>query len=260
MAGMVTMEVEGGVLTLTMNRPEKKNALTNEMYGLLCEGLQHAEREAGIRVVRLRGAGGNFTSGNDLSDFAAVVQGELKLEELNVVHLVNTIVDFGKPLVAEVRGYAIGFGTTMLFHCDSVIAARSASFQFPFVRLGLVPELGSTHLFPLAAGRIRANHYLMTGDRFDAAAAFLMGMVSLLCDDEALEETALATCRKLAEAPPATLRAIKTMTHPPERKERLKKVILHEFQRLQQCLKSPEHWEALQAFFEKRMPDFSRFS
>ncbi|RME49778.1 MAG: enoyl-CoA hydratase [Deltaproteobacteria bacterium] len=256
----VISEVRGGILTMTLNRPTKKNALTNEMYGLLYEGLVRAEREGEIRVVLIRGAEENFTSGNDLSDFAAVVQGELKLDDLNVVHLINTMVDFGKPIVAAVKGYAIGFGTTMLFHCDSVVAGRGACFQLPFVQLGLVPEFGSTRLFPRLAGKIRAHHYLMTGERFDAATAFEMGMISLLCEDDEVDEAARSVCRRLAAAPPATLRAIKALTRPPQEREALKSVILHELQQLQERLQSPEHWEALQAFFEKRQPDFSRFS
>ncbi len=255
----IIVEKNNSVLQITLNRPEKKNALSNEMYEQICQGLIAAKNDPQIRAVLIHSSSENFTSGNDLKDFAAVNQGKMDLTELPVVKLINLVVDFDKPLVCAVNGLAVGIGTTLLFHCDSVIAGKSSVFHMPFVPLGLVPEFASSYLFPAIAGRARASHYLLLGEAFGINEADEMGIVSVVCDDEDVNKTALNVCRKLAALPPMTLRSVKRLITPPEQQAHLRKVIEKESTVFAKCLTSAEHREALTAFFEKRKPDFSKF-
>ncbi len=255
----IIIDKNDAVLKITLNRPEKKNALSNEMYEQICRGLITANDDPQIRVVLIRSSSENFTSGNDLADFAAVNQGKMDLRELPVVKLIKLVVGFDKPLVCAVSGLAVGIGTTLLFHCDSVIAGKSSIFHMPFVSLGLVPEFASSYLFPAIAGRTRASHYLLLGEAFGINEAREMGIVSQVCDDDAVNKTALSVCQKLAALPPATVRAVKRLITPSEQQAHLQKVIERESAVFAKCLTSAEHREALAAFFEKRKPDFSRF-
>lgn len=241
-----------GILTLTLNRPEKKNALNMEMYQGLRDGLIQAGEDADIRVVYIRSSSEDFTGGNDLKDFAAVNRGEMDLADLPVVPFIRTVIEFPKPLVAAVRGVAVGIGTTLLLHCDAVVAGRSARFHLPFVQLGLTPELGSSFLFPELAGRIRGSYLLLSGEPFDAEAAYQMGLISHLCEDADVETTAAAVCRRLAGLPPNTVQAIKQLVRSSRWVEHLKTVIEEENRVFSRCLKSPEHRQALEAFFNKR--------
>src|ERR1700678_3859197 len=150
---------DGAVASLRFNRPGKKNAITVAMYQALVDGLDDALRDDAIRAVGIYG-GDVFTAGNDLGDFLAA-GAQNPHEDLLVIKLIRAMNAFPKPLLAGVKGVAIGFGTTMLMHCDAVVAGRSARFALPFVRLGLVPEAGSSVLFPLIAGRTRASWLML---------------------------------------------------------------------------------------------------
>src|SRR6266478_5827942 len=165
----------GKVRTLVMNRPAKKNALTVAMYAALADELARAAGSSAIRAVVLTGAGDVFTAGNDIMDFIAQPP---VTDDSHVVRFLKALVAFPKPIVAAVNGLAIGIGTTMLLHCDLVIAAASARFQFPFVSLGLSPEGGSSLLLPRMAGLQRASEALLWGEPFDAAAAERLGFVN----------------------------------------------------------------------------------
>ena len=245
-----------GIFQIVINRPERKNALNEEMYRLMHTGLQEADASNDVRVVLLRGNGGVFTSGNDLKDFATISRSESTLDEYAALKLMRALLTFRKPVVAAVNGVAVGFGATLLLHCDLVVAERTAKFQLPFVRLGLVPEFCSSALLPALAGRARASRRLMLGESFPADEAFAMGLVSLMCDDGAAESIALEECCKLAALPPETLQTIKAMINTPEKQQQLLKVMDEEMERFNRCLKSPEHREALASFFEKRAPRF----
>lgn len=259
MSNHVLSELQNGVLKLTLNRPEKKNALSNAMYESLCENLVHAQSNDDVRVILLSTNSQDFTSGNDLKDFAAVNDGTRGLDDLPVVRLLRLVVGLDKPLVSAVKGMAVGIGTTVLLHSDLVFAGKSSTFQMPFVPLGLVPEFASSYLLPLISGKARANLALMLGEPFDVNFAYEMGLISRIVDDETVEETALSYCRKLVALPPISVKATKWLITPEEERKRLHDVITRESIIFAEQLQSDEHREALSAFFEKRRPDFSKF-
>ena len=153
---------EGGVLRILFNRPEKKNALTRDMYLQALAALQEVATEESLRAVYLSGAGGTFTAGNDLADFLAY-SGEPA--EFPALRFIKALARFEKPLVAAVAGDAVGIGVTMLFHCDLVYASPSASFKAAFIDLGLPPEGGVSLLAPRRFGVAKAAELLMLGER-----------------------------------------------------------------------------------------------
>lgn len=258
MSEHVAVELRDRVLVVTWNRPDKKNALTGEMYDAFAAALDRAKDDPEVRVVLVMGAGDAFTSGNDLQDFATWGQAG-SVEDLPVVRVIRRVVSFPKPLVAAVHGPAVGLGTTLLPHCDAVVASKTASFALPFVRLGLVPEFGSSYLLPAIAGRVVASHKLMLGEPFGTEEAARMGLVSETCADHELDERAFALCSRLAALPPGTVRAVKGLMKPVAEFERLNRAIDEELRLFTAALQSPEHREAVQAFLAKRKPDFSAF-
>lgn len=259
MSEHVDIRIEDHVLRVTWNRPEKKNALTGAMYAAFAQALADASSDPAVRVVLVSGAGDAFTAGNDLKDFATWGQSG-SVEDLPVIQAIRQVVAFPKPLVAAVKGAAVGFGTTLLLHCDAVVAAPSAAFSMPFVNLGLVPEFGSSYLLPAIAGRVAASHHLLLGEAFGLEEARAMGLVSATCEDAALEDTAMALCRKLAAQPPGVVRSIKGLLKPAEERARLEAAIDSEIKLFMAALKGPEHREAVTAFLEKRAPNFSAFA
>jgi len=259
MTDLILTEKTEGILTLTINRPEKKNAVTNEMYTGLCQGFTDAERATKIKVVLIKGSGGVFTSGNDLKEFSIFIQNPGQFKEFRAFHLMKQLIGFPKPVVAAVNGLVVGFGTTILLHCDAVVVGRSAMFSLPFVKLGLVPEFASSYVLPIMAGKMRASHVLMLGEPFGAEEAKQMGIASLICEDGDVEAKALAICQQFVNLPASTLRAIKSLINPPERQAKLLKVLDEEMHLFQEGLLSAEHREAMAAFLEKRKPDFSKF-
>lgn len=197
---------DGAVLTLSLNRPAKMNAITRAMYGDLVQALKNAAGDFSIRVVLITSEGANFTAGNDIYDFVDVPPSGPDSE---VFQFLQEIHNFPKPLMACVRGAAIGVGTTMLLHCDLVVAESSAKFSAPFVSLGLVPEAGSSYLLPALVGYQRAAKIFLTGDSFSAQEALEMGLVCIVADN-AYEE-AVAIARKIAEQPPTAVINVKAL-------------------------------------------------
>ncbi len=252
----VVHEVEDRVLTLTLNRPEKKNALTLAMYERLTEGLTRAATDSTIRVVLLRGSGGVFTGGNDLGDFMKNPPASV---DSPVGRFLQALVGAPKPIVAAVEGPAIGIGTTMLLHCDFAYAAADARFQLPFVPLGLSPEAGSSYLLPRLCGTTRANELLLLGERFGASEALELGLVGkILPDGDALHAHARERALAIAALPPASVRATKRLMREAFATS-LSAALERESGIFFERLRSPEAAEAMQAFFAKRKPDFSRF-
>ena len=152
MAEHIVVSVQDRILTLRLDRPEKKNALTRGMYLGMIEALKQAETDPNIRVVLITGTDACFTAGNDLMDFANAKPGETS----PAILYLQTLAAAQKPVMAAVAGVAVGIGTTMLLHCDLVYAAPDARFQLPFVNLGLCPEAGSSALLPSLVGHRRA--------------------------------------------------------------------------------------------------------
>jgi len=247
---------DGAVLTITLNRPDKKNALDGAMYTEMREAFDAAGNDTEVRVVCLTGAGDAFTAGNDLRDFASWDSYE-STQQVPVVRLIRRLIDFDKPIVAAVRGAAVGFGTTVLLHCDVVVASLTAKFSLPFVRLGLVPEFASSYLLPAVAGRARASKALLLGEPFSVDEADRMGLISEICEDAELDERASRTCAKLASLAPNALRTVRTLLNPADDRASLHAVTEQEFELFVAGLKSAEHKEAIRAFYEKRTPNFS---
>jgi enoyl-CoA hydratase/carnithine racemase len=195
MSDHVLYAKDGAIATIRFNRPDKKNALTIAMYAALVDALDDARSDEAIRAVAILG-GDVFTAGNDIADFLAA--GGFS-EDMPVIRFLKAISTFPKPIVAGVKGVAIGIGTTMLMHCDAVVAGRSARFMMPFTKLGLVPEGGSSVLFPLIAGRSRASWYMLSGEQFDANTALEMGLITRVTDDADVGGTVALMCGQLAE-------------------------------------------------------------
>lgn len=257
----IRTERRDGVLVVTLDRPEKRNALTGEMYDSLRATMNDAREDAGVRVVLLQAAGDSFTAGNDLQDFGE--QGKKRVasgEKAPAMKLIDDMLDFPKPVVAAVRGHAVGIGTTVLLHCDVVAASETASFSLPFVRLGLTPEFACSYVLPLLAGRTKASHTLLLGEPFDRERARELGIVSMSCSDAELDEQAMATAQKMAALPPQAVRATKGLINSAFHLERMRDAVAKETEAFAAGLVSEEHQEAVTAFFEKRQPDFSRFS
>ena len=192
----------GAVLELTLNRPAKKNALTGAMYRVLIAGLDEAEGDASLGAVLIKGAGGVFTAGNDIADFAAAAQSG---EDMAALDFVRRIAGFSKPIVAAVEGLAIGIGCTLLLHCDLVYVAPDARFSLPFVDLGLLPEAGSSLLLPRRAGMARASAWLLLAETFSADEALAAGLVNAIIPNADLPEFAAKKAAALAAKPRAAL-------------------------------------------------------
>lgn len=237
---------EGSVLTLTLNRPAKMNALTRGMYSSLSEHLRQAVGDFGIRCVLIRSEGEHFTAGNDINDFIASSGTVADSEGFDFL---TQIRDFPKPIVAVVQGSAIGIGTTMLLHCDVVVADPTASFSMPFVTLGLVPEAGSSYLFPQLVGYQRASHIFLTGERFGAVEAKEMGLVTVVAQD-ALNE-GLRIAQKISKQPPTAVLHTKALLKS-KSYDAVKAVMEAEAELFTMALQSHEAREALMNFATKR--------
>src|SRR5579859_5337988 len=194
------------IRTLVIDRPEKKNAITAAMYASLAADLDAARRDDDVGAVVITGAGSTFTAGNDLRDF---LENPPTGEDAPVFRFLFALAEFDKPLVAAVRGPAIGIGTTMLLHCDVVYASPSARFQMPFLDLGLVPEGASTLLLPRLVGDRRAAQWLMLGEPFDATTAVTVGIANEIVPDEALLGHAQKVAERLAAKPRLAMRYTK---------------------------------------------------
>ena len=252
MSDIIT-EHSGSILDIQLNRPTKKNAMTSSMYVILADALNKAAEDEQIRVVLWHGAGDSFSAGNDIEDFLRNPPGP---GESPQARLMKALIAFDKPLVAAVRGAAIGGGTTMLTHCDFVYAGESAKFQVPFVNLGLVPEFGSSYSLPSRFGHIRAAELLLLGLPFDARRAADLGLVTRVVPDPELLATASETARKLAEKPILALRACKRLMKQSSR-EQIELAIRAENEEFASRVRSAEAKEAFSAFMEKRPPRFT---
>jgi len=250
----IVTERSGSILRVQFNRPSKKNAMTSAMYITMADLLNAAAQDDGIRVVLWHGAGDSFCAGNDLDDF---LKNPPAPEDSPQPHLINAFIAFEKPIVAAVRGAAIGGGTTMLTHCDFVYASKTAKFQMPFINLALVPEFGATFSVPMRVGYLRAAELLQLGLPFAAKEALELGLVTRVVPDQRLLETATETAQKLAEKSAAALQASKRLMKKPWR-DALVEAAKSENNEFSVRVRSADTKEAIAAFFEKRPPDFTR--
>lgn len=252
----IRTETADGVLTLTFDRLDRKNAITAAMYQTLADALVAAETDPAIRVIVLAGHESVFTAGNDLEDF---MENPPKDESAPVHQFLKAISTATKPLIASVSGAAVGVGTTMLLHCDLVYASETAKLSMPFAQLGLCPEAASSLLLPQLAGYHRAADKLLFGEPFDAHEARELGLVNRVLPADELDAFVRTQARKLTLLPPASLRATKRLMKEgatPQIAERMSV----EGKQFGEMLRAPEAREAFTAFFEKRRPDFSKFN
>jgi enoyl-CoA hydratase/carnithine racemase len=189
---------EGGVRTIRMNRPEKKNALTQPMYAAMTRALREADAAEATRCVVFAGSPGAFCAGSDIGDFQKRAEGGLEPVTVDFLH---ALARNRKPLVAAVNGIAVGIGTTMLLHCDHVVAAAGSVFSTPFTRLGLIPEAASSLLAPMRMGHARAFALLVMGRPLSAEEAKAAGLVNAVVDAAAVEDVALQAAREIAALP-----------------------------------------------------------
>jgi enoyl-CoA hydratase/carnithine racemase len=246
----ILVERSGNVLSIQLNRPAKKNAMTSAMYITMAESLDAATRDDEVRVVLWHGAGGSFSAGNDLEDFMKNPPGSGESPQARLIH---ALIAFEKPLVAAVQGVAIGGGTTMLTHCDFVYAAERTRFQLPFINLGLVPEFGSSLLLPLRSGYLRAAELFLLGRPFDAATAAEIGLVTQVVPEEKLLATATETSLALAAKPSAAIQASKRLLKRAFR-DQLEEAGRAEMAVFSERVRSDEAKEAFRAFLAKRQP------
>ena len=195
MSDQIAVTDDGGIRTVRMTRPEKKNALTQTMYAAMTQALHEAAGSDAVRCIIFAGAPGAFCAGSDIADFQKRAEGGLKPVTVDFLH---ALVRNPKPLLAAVDGIAVGIGTTMLLHCDYVVAAAGARFSTPFTKLGLIPEAASSLLGPLRMGHARAFALLVMGRPLSAEEAKAAGLVNAVVDAAALEDTALQAAREIA--------------------------------------------------------------
>jgi enoyl-CoA hydratase/carnithine racemase len=255
MTDHVRREIANGVLTLTLNRPEKKNALTRSMYQALADGIDQAGADPAVRCVLIQAEGDTFTAGNDLSDFAAANRDEAPAESPRRNPLLVALARATTPLVAAVNGRAVGIGTTMLLHCDLVYVAEDALLTTPFVNLALVPEAASSLTLPARIGHVRAFSMFVLGEAVDARKAVEWGLANAVCPRDALRAQARTAADAIAARPVSAVALTRAMMRDPA--ALLARMEL-EGGHFAAQLKSPEAKEAFAAFAEKRAPDFSR--
>lgn len=252
---LVAISVEDRVLRIRMNRPDKKNALSREMYTAMAEAVEASNSDSEVRCILFEGTNGCFSSGNDIQDFmsAPATDGESP-----VGRFLAAVPVAEKPILVAAVGPAIGIGTTLLLHCDLAYAGEGTRFQMPFVNLGLVPEFGSSLILPRLMGHARAAELLYFGQPFTAATAKEFGIVNEVVADDAVSDYAMEKARTLAAQPPSALRLTKKLLRKTGQDE-LAARVKEEGDHYTTLLTSPESAEAFTAFMEKRKPDFSKF-
>ena len=228
--------------------------VTSAMYVALARIFNEAANDENMRVVLWRGAGDSFCAGNDIEDFLKNPPGPGQSPQAG---LMNALVNFDKPVVAAVRGAAIGGGTTMLTHCDFIYAGESTKFQMPFINLALVPEFGSSYSVPARIGHVRAAELILLGVPFDARRAMELGLVTQVISDKDVLARATETAGKLAAKPAGALQASKRLMKQSFR-EQIKAAMKAENEEFSVLVRSDDAKEAFTAFLEKRKPDFTR--
>jgi enoyl-CoA hydratase/carnithine racemase len=252
MSSEILTHVEAGVMTITLNRLERKNSITGAMYAAVSDALARAESDAAVRVVVLQGHETVFSAGNDIGDFQKPPTGEFP-----ATRFLRAIATFPKPLIAAVCGPAVGVGTTMLLHCDLVYAGDNAAFSLPFVNLGLCPEAASSLLLPQMLGAHRAAEALLLGEPFMAEAALEVGLVNRVVPPTEANGVAQAAARKLASKPISALVETKRLMKKGQQQLVLQQMA-DENASFARMLGEPAAREAFTAFMEKRKPDFSQ--
>ena len=250
----ILIHAESGIMTITLNRADKKNSITAAMYATMADALTQAETSNAVRVVVFQGHETVFSAGNDIGDF---LNAPPATEASPVYRFLHTISAFSKPVLAAVCGPAVGIGTTMLFHCDLVYAGDNAAFSMPFVNLGLCPEAASSLLAPQMMGYHRAAEALLLGEPFMAEAALEVGLVNRILPPLEANNYAQAVAKKLATKPTSSLVETKRLMKKGLAAS-VKEQMSDEGVSFARMLLEPAAKEAFGAFLEKRKPDFTK--
>ena len=250
----ILVHAEAGVMTITLNRLERKNSITSAMYGAMGDAIAKAQDDASVRVVLIQGHETVFSAGNDIGDFLNKPPAG---QDSPVFRFLRGIATFPKPLLAAACGPAVGIGTTMLFHCDLVYAGDNAAFSMPFVNLGLCPEAASSLLAPQMFGYHRAAEALLLGEPFMAEAALEVGLVNRVLPPTETNSVAQSIARKLAAKPLSSLIETKRLMKQGQQ-QRVLQQMDEEGASFGRMLREPAAREAFGAFMEKRRPDFSK--
>lgn len=253
MTDYIRFATDGGIARLTFNRPDKKNAITPDMYATLAQGLREAATDDSVRVIVITGSPGVFTAGNDLEDF---LHHPPQGSDSPVLQFMRALRDHPKPIIAGVDGMAIGIGTTLLMHCDLVYASERARFAMPFTQLGLCAEFASSLLLPQLAGYHRAAEMLLTGESFSVDVAVEIGLVNRMLASSELDSVVDSKAQALVALPADAVQTTKRLMKASQRSmvEAVMQEELTEFTRL---LSGPDAKEAFEAFIQKRKPRFN---
>jgi enoyl-CoA hydratase/carnithine racemase len=254
MSEHVLVERKGDVLAIILARPDRRNAITVAMYAALADAVESAAGDDNVRLITLRGEGQDFTAGNDLGDFMAELPRDGS--DIPVWRLLRALAKNQVPIVAAVHGNAVGIGTTMLFHCDFVIAEEGTRFLMPFVDLGLVPEAASSLILPRLAGRRRAARYLLLGEPFGPQEALDFGLVSHIAPWGQLESVVGKVVSALRAKPAEALRLTQRLLRHGNTDELLERMEL-ENGHFSERLTSTEVRDAISAFFAARAKSVS---
>jgi enoyl-CoA hydratase/carnithine racemase len=250
----VKVERRDGIVSITLARPDRRNAITVAMYAALAEAIEAASADPAVRVITFRGEGQDFAAGNDLADFLTALPRDTT--DIPVWRLLKAVATCEVPLVAAVHGNCVGIGTTLLLHCDLVIAEEGTRFSLPFVDLALVPEAASTLLLPRLAGRRRAARYLLLGEPFGVEEALDIGLASHSAARGELDAMLASVVERLLAKPPTALLETQRLLRAGASDQILQRMKL-ESEVFAERLASAETKEAITAFFEKRKPNFS---
>jgi enoyl-CoA hydratase/carnithine racemase len=256
MSDLIQTAFADGVLTVTLNRPEKKNAITQAMYASLAEATQRARTDDTVRVLLFRAEGDSFSAGNDIADFIAIgSSGGGQVVDAPVFHFLKALAELDKPAVAAVRGRAVGIGLTLLLHCDMVVVAEDALLSVPFINLALAPEAASSLLLPMVIGHQRAFEMFALGEPIDGRTALAWGIASRAVPAAEVDAVAAGLAAKLATRAPNSMRKSKQLMRDAGA---LWSLMLREGEAFGSQMSSPEAMEAFMAFSQKRAPDFSK--
>ncbi|ADL01959.1 enoyl-CoA hydratase [Brevundimonas subvibrioides] len=256
MSDLIQTAFADGVLTVTLNRPEKKNAITQAMYASLAAATQRARTDDTVRVLLFRAEGDSFSAGNDIADFIAIgSSGGGQVVDAPVFHFLKALAELDKPAVAAVRGRAVGIGLTLLLHCDMVVVAEDALLSVPFINLALAPEAASSLLLPMVIGHQRAFEMFALGEPIDGRTALAWGIASRAVPAAEVDAVAAGLAAKLATRAPNSMRKSKQLMRDAGA---LWSLMLREGEAFGSQMSSPEAMEAFMAFSQKRAPDFSK--
>ena len=255
MSEHVHVALEQGVLTVTLARPDKKNAITQAMSAVLAEATERAKTDPDVRVILFRAEGDSFCAGNDIADFIAIGAGTGQPTDMAVFRFLKALAELDRPAVAAVKGRAVGIGLTLLLHCDIVVVAEDALLSVPFVNLALAPEAASTMLLPAVVGHQRAFELFALGEPITGRQAMDWGLANRAVPAGQVDDEALRLAILLAARAPNSIRSTKRLMRDAEA---IWTLMLAEGEAFGAQMKSPEAMEAFMAFSQKRAPDFSK--